>query len=46
MNGKIAVYKQIQQIDSEEYLSQSRDHQLIDRHGEFPDGAVDLLKLP
>lgn len=41
---KIAVYKSIQQIDSEESYRQLQD-QLIDRFGEFPDEVADLLEI-
>lgn len=41
---KIAVYKSIQQIDSQESYRQLQD-QLIDRFGEFPDEVADLLEI-
>ena len=41
---KISVYKQIQQIDSEEAYRNLQD-QLIDRYGEFPDEVADLLEI-
>ena len=41
---KISIYKQIQQIDSEESYRQLQD-QLIDRYGEFPDEVADLLEV-
>lgn len=41
---KIAVYKSIQQIDSEDSYRQLQD-QLIDRFGEFPDEVADLLEI-
>ena len=41
---KISVYKQIQQVDSEEAYRNLQD-QLIDRYGEFPDEVADLLEI-
>ena len=41
---KIAIYKSIQQVDSEESYRQLQD-QLIDRFGEFPDEVSDLLEI-
>ncbi|MDO4431715.1 MAG: transcription-repair coupling factor [Aerococcaceae bacterium] len=41
---KIAIYKAIQQIDSEERYRQVQD-QLIDRYGEYPDEVADLLTI-
>lgn len=41
---KIAVYKSIQQIDSEKSYRELQD-QLIDRFGEFPDEVADLLDI-
>ncbi|MBK0348435.1 transcription-repair coupling factor [Aerococcaceae bacterium zg-ZJ1578] len=41
---KIAVYKAIQHIESEENYRQVQD-QLIDRFGEFPDEVADLLEI-
>ena len=41
---KIAVYKSIQQIDSEDSYRAAQD-QLIDRYGEFPDEVADLLEI-
>ncbi|WP_124058190.1 transcription-repair coupling factor [Vaginisenegalia massiliensis] len=41
---KIAIYKSIQQLDSEEAYRQLQD-QLIDRFGEFPDQVADLLEV-
>lgn len=41
---KIAAYKAIQQIDSEEAYRDVQD-QLIDRYGEFPDEVADLIDI-
>ncbi|MDO4774984.1 MAG: transcription-repair coupling factor [Aerococcaceae bacterium] len=41
---KIAAYKAIQQIDSEDSYRAVQD-QLIDRYGEFPDEVADLLEV-
>lgn len=41
---KIAVYKQIQHIDSKVALMTIQD-QLIDRFGEYPDEVADLLEI-
>lgn len=41
---KIAAYKAVQQIDSEESYRALQD-QLIDRYGEFPDEVANLLEV-
>lgn len=41
---KIGIYKNIQQIDSQETYRSLQD-QLIDRYGEFPDEVSDLLDI-